>query len=254
MIGIVGGVGPLAGLDIVRKVIDETIANTDRDQLPILLHSHPHRISNPTDYLLGKEAHNPAYAIVEIISELENAGATVVAIPSHTAHAKRVFEVIEQELERKNSAVKLVHLIEETALFIKRKYGHTRVGILAGTDLKNNGLYHHILASHHLEVIEPDEELQDKIHTAIHDSTYGIRAVSSPVSNRARSEIIESIAALKEKGAQSIILGDSSLPDAIPEKESDGLPIIDPIRILARALVSALAPSKLQDDVASSRL
>lgn len=71
MIGIIGGVGPLAGLDIVTKIIEETIATTDQEHLPVLLSSQPHRIADRTAYLLGQESENPAYAIAEIIQELE---------------------------------------------------------------------------------------------------------------------------------------------------------------------------------------
>jgi aspartate racemase len=51
---------------------------------------------------------------------------------------------------------------------------------------------------------------------------------------------------LKKKGAQVIILGCAELPLAIPERDYNGMTIIDPNRILARALVYALAPDKLK--------
>lgn len=86
-----------------------------------------------------------------------------------------------------------------------------------------------------------------KIHASIYDKTYGIKAISSPVSNRARQEIIASIMELKKLGAKAIVLGCTELPLAIPEKENSGLPVIDPNRILARALIREIDPSKLHD-------
>lgn len=254
MIGIVGGVGPLAGLDIMRKVIEETAANIEQDHLPILLNSQPHRISEPTAYLIGKETSNPAYAIAEIIMELESAGANVVGVPSHAVHARRIFEVIQEELQRKGSRVKLLHMVQETALYVKERYDHTAVGVLASTDTKNNGLYQHTLTTYGLKALEPEASQQEKIHSAIYDGTYGIRAVSSPVSNRARGEIIKVIAELKKMGAQSVVFGDAAFPLAIPEKESDGLPIIDPNRILARALIATFDATKLRTEESMARL
>ena len=32
MIGIVGGVGPYAGVDLLRKLLDNTLANSDQDK------------------------------------------------------------------------------------------------------------------------------------------------------------------------------------------------------------------------------
>ncbi|MOA67866.1 Asp/Glu/Hydantoin racemase [compost metagenome] len=51
---------------------------------------------------------------------------------------------------------------------------------------------------------------------------------------------------LKKQGAQVIILGCAELPLAIPEKDHNGMVVIDPNRILARALIQAVAPGKLK--------
>ncbi|MFD1771280.1 hypothetical protein [Sphingobacterium suaedae] len=67
MIGIVGGVGPLAWLDIATKVIEEAIATTDQEHLPLLLSTQLHRVADRTAYLLGKFAENPGFAIARII-------------------------------------------------------------------------------------------------------------------------------------------------------------------------------------------
>lgn len=247
MIGIIGGVGPLAGLDIVTKIIEETVATTDQEHLPVLLSSQPHRIADRTAYLLGQESENPAYAIAEIIQELEKTGATVVAIPCNTAHAPRIFDVIKEELAQAGSRVKLLHLVEETASFIQQNFGGIDVGVLSTTGTKNTSLYKNILSQNGLETVEPDDTLQEKIHASIYDKTYGIKSVSSPVSNRARQEIIASIMELKKMGAKAIVLGCTELPLAIPEKENSGLPVIDPNRILARALIREIDPKKLKD-------
>ncbi|MFD2969158.1 aspartate/glutamate racemase family protein [Sphingobacterium bambusae] len=248
MIGIVGGVGALAGLDIATKIIEETKVSNEREHLPLLLHAHAQRISDPAAYLIGRENENPAKAIAQTICELETAGATIVAVPSHAAHASRIFDLIREELEHHGSQVKLLHMIEETALYIQRKHGHQAVAVLSSLGTKNNGLYQHALTQHGLQALEPDQALQDKIQEAIYDPTYGIQAVSAPVSNRARSEIIKVIAELKKKGAQSIVFGDADFALAIPEKESDGLPIVDPNRVLARALIAAYDESKLRSE------
>ena len=70
MIGIVGGMGPHAGIDLVNKIFDLTKANKDQDHFPIAIQSTPHLISDRTDFLSGNSDVNPAIAIVEIINTL----------------------------------------------------------------------------------------------------------------------------------------------------------------------------------------
>ena len=60
IIGIVGGVGPLAGLDLQAKIVAQTIAGRDQDHLPVVSLSWPGPIPDRTEYLLGRVAENPA--------------------------------------------------------------------------------------------------------------------------------------------------------------------------------------------------
>ncbi|SEG36117.1 cysteate racemase [Sphingobacterium lactis] len=245
MIGIVGGVGPLAGVDIVKKIIEETNARRDQDHLPVLLSSQSHRIADRTEYLLGKVMENPGVAIAEIARELEQAGATVLGVPCNTAHAPRIFDVIKEQLHASGSNAKLLNMIEETANFISEHYPQASVGVLSTIGTRNTGQYKNVLERYGLTCVEPNDALQEKIHAAIYDETYGIKAYSSPVTNRAHDELVAAIQELKGQGAQVIILGCTELPLALREKSYYGLPVVDPNRILARALIANIAPEKL---------
>ena len=52
--------------------------------------------------------------------------------------------------------------------------------------------------------------------------------------------------ALQAAGAEAVVLGCTELPVAFPEGEYDGLPLIDPTWVLARALIREVAPGQLQ--------
>lgn len=67
-IGIVGGVGPHAGLDLTRKLFDHTRAEADQEHLPVMLYSFPDRIGERPAFLLGKTADNPGEAIGDIMA------------------------------------------------------------------------------------------------------------------------------------------------------------------------------------------
>ena len=246
MIGIVGGVGPLAGLDIFKKIIEETIATKDQEHVPVLLSSQPQRIADRTAFLLDSSKENPAFALLAIIKELDNAGAKVAAIPCNTAHAAPIFEVISKELEKTKCTLQLLHLVEETSKFIKEQYPNLKVGVLSTTGTRDTALYKDIFTNNGIANIAPDDDLQTRVHQAIYNEEYGIKAFSSPVTKKAQQDIIEAISILKNQGAELIVLACTELPLALTEKSYFGLPTVDPNRILARALIQHTAPEKLK--------
>jgi len=56
VIGIVGGMGPVAGVDLASKVISQTMAASDQDHLPMVLFSFPDEIGDRTEYILRQQA------------------------------------------------------------------------------------------------------------------------------------------------------------------------------------------------------
>ena len=92
-IGIVGGAGPYAGLDLAQKILEQTIAEKDQDYLPTLLISTPDKIEDRTRFLLGEITSNPAHSIFRNLCDLNTLGASVVGIPCNTAHAPAIKDV-----------------------------------------------------------------------------------------------------------------------------------------------------------------
>ena len=105
MLGIVGGIGPMAGADLYKKIVENTIANTDQEHLSVLLASMPNEIADRTSFLLGKTDKNPAPAIAQIILMLERAGATHIGIACNTAHSPQIFEPMYSILAQNESKV-----------------------------------------------------------------------------------------------------------------------------------------------------
>ena len=246
MIGIVGGVGPLAGLDVFKKIIEETVVRKDQEHLPVLLMSYPHLIVDRTAYLLGKVETNPGYALANIIKQLAENGAKVVAIPCNTAHAEPIFSVVEEELKKSNTDVKILHLVKETVNHIKLTAPEAKVAVLSTTGTRNTGLYKNLLLAAKLEVLEPDTDCQNRIHEAIYDKDYGIKAFSSPVKEKAMQELTHCMDILIDDGATHFILGCTELPLAFVSNEYKGIPLIDPNRIIARALINEVDSKKLK--------
>jgi aspartate racemase len=236
MIGIVGGVGTFAGIDLYRKIYKYTEARTDQDQLPVALVSIPHKVPDRTLYLQGEVKENPGIAIAEIINVLAGSGAEVIGIPCNTAHSPVIFDEI---LNRIPGNIKLLNMVEEVGRHISIHYpGIRKAGILGtnGTYLSN--VYTEVLSTYKIGALYPDEGIQKSlVHPAIYDKSYGIKAFSDPVTDRSRRDLLEAASSLIQQGAEAIILGCTEIPLAIHEPRIGQCIIIDSVSVLAQALI-----------------
>lgn len=248
MIGIVGGMGPYAGLDLLKKVYDSTVAGTDQEHLDTILLSLSSRIPDRTEFLLGKVSLNPAIPIAEVLIRLDRAGAGVAGIPCNTTHVPEIFDRILEELEREASTIRVLHMIGETVSFILQEFpGSRSIGVLSTTGTYRSGIYRKALEESGFRVVIPDPLMQEElVHPAIYDPEYGIKTVSHPIQSRAIDNLGRGIAYLKDRGAEAVVLGCTEIPLAFPGPVVMGLPAIDPTLVLARALVRETSPEKLR--------
>jgi aspartate racemase len=248
IIGVIGGMGPYAGLDLVRKIFDQTDANADQEHLPVALLSYPSTIPDRSAFLLGRSSASPIEPIAEMAEALARLGARAIGIPCNTAHAAPIFDEVTRRLAASGKEVVLLHLIEETVRYIREELRSLgRVGVLSTLAVYRLGLYRERIQAAGLEAVVPDERVQlDLVSTAIYDPGYGIKAQSNPVSSQARQNLLTAAGHLREKGAQAIILGCTELVLALPEPEIDGIPLIDPAVVLARALIRGTNPDRLK--------
>ncbi len=248
IIGVIGGMGPYAGLALAEKIFDQTEASMDADHLPVALLSYPNRIPDRSAFLLGETTVNPGEAIAEIALTLDALGAEVAGMPCNTAHAPAIFNVVTARLREAGARLRLLHMIEETIRFLKEEHPEcTRIGVLSTLGSYRIGLHRKALEAAGLEAVLPDENVQENIvHRTIYDASYGLKAQSNPPSKIARQSLLNAVEHLREKGAEAILLGCTELPLAIPEDEIDAIPIINPATALARAFIRETYPEKLK--------
>lgn len=247
-IGIVGGVGPYAGLDLNRKIFDNTVAKTDQEHLKVILFSLSADIPDRTKFLFGNERINPADAIFKVLQKLESLGVEVAGIPCNTFHAPEIFDVLIKRLKENRNHIKVIHMIKEVAFFIKKYYPDVNsLGILGTNGTVYSGIYTKVLEPQGFKIIYPSKEVQySMVHPSIYDPIFGIKARSNPVTATATKTIKEAMENIIEQEADCIILACTELPLAIETQPTNGKPIIDPTLILARALIAKVAPDKLR--------
>lgn len=246
-IGVIAGVGPFAGLDLLRKVAEQTVAERDQDHLTVVSVSRPSLIPDRTEYLLGQVAENPAMSLAAQARLLAQLGAQVVGIPCNTAHAAPIWNVLLAELTMTGCQIHLLHMIEEVGRFLQENVPHVqRVGILSTTGTYRAAVYPQVLGERGFTAVVPTTTMQEtQIHSAIYHPQYGIKSCGW-VTEQARYALLAGIAALQDQGAEAIVLGCTEIPLAITEQQIDTVLMIDPTLILARALVREANETKLR--------
>lgn len=248
LIGILGGMGPQAGLDLSSKIIAETKAANDQDHLPVVLFSMPERVPGRTDFLLGKSTLNPAVELSRQLAVMSEIGVTVVGIACNTAHGAPIFNELVKCQKAVAPDIRLLNMIDETVMFIRENHPDvSRVGILATSGTYQFRLYDDPIESAGLIPVLPDKSIAEgSLQSAISDSKWGIKSNSNPITSQARATVREAIEDLRKRGAHAVILGCTELPLAVEADSFQDPVIIDPTRILARALISNAFPQKLR--------
>lgn len=247
LIGILGGMGPQAGLDLANKIITQTRTNKDQDHIPFILFSLPAMVPDRTGFLLGKELINPAVAIADQFEKMSAMGVTVAAMACNTAHAGPIFSVALDLLRERGVQLQILHMINETVAYIQKNHSQIRrVGVLATQGSYQTRLYEQALEDAGLEAVVPDPEVRKaNIHAALYSPGFGIKACPGAVSSEARCRLLSAIHHLRELGAEAILLGCTELPLAVTESHVNGMPVIDPALIIAEKLIQVTYPEKL---------
>ena len=246
-IGVLGGLGPYAGLDLVRALFDETDARADQEHLPVALLSYPGRIPDRSTWIADGSAPSPVGPMLDVLRRLGAAGCSVAGVPCNTAHAPALFEALRAGLEASGHALRLVHIVDAIVAEIEASHaGVRRVGVLATDSSVQNRLHQIGLERSGRAALVPDAAVQARVQASIFDPVWGLKALSAPPDPRARAALLAGVEHLVAAGADAVILGCTELPLAVPERAYAGVPLVNSTRALARALIAASHPGKLR--------
>lgn len=225
MIGILGGMGPLATADFFSKVIAATPAERDEDHLPLLIQSDPRIPGRPEAILRGGESPLPALRAGR--DRLIAAGAVALAMPCNTAH------VWLPEL-RQGCPVPFLSIVDASCdEAAARTQPGAAIGIIGTEATLRSQLFASELALRGFKPALPsDDELREFITPAINHVKAGRAAEGGYQVERA-------VQALLDRGAQVVVLACTETPlalDAIasPLRER----CVDSNAALARACVA----------------
>lgn len=219
-IGIIGGMGPLATVDLFKRLVEHTAAEKDADHIHIIIDNYP-QIPDRTKAILSGDNSVIPY-LIEAGKRLETAGAEILLIPCNTSHY--FYDALCENL-----TVPVINMIRECAkkaLFL----GYKKVALLATDGVTFSGVYSSIFSEYGIEVLLPSAEGQKQVMHIIYNEVKAGKP-SHP------EMLYAELSTLKANGAEAFVLGCTELPIVFSEKNT--FTFIDPTSILVEAVINA---------------
>lgn len=148
LLGVLGGMGPLASAFFVMRITQLTAARTDQDHLPIVLWSNPDVPDRTLAWL--RNGPSPLPHLREGIQALVKAGANMIAIPCNTAHAW-----YQDMLE--DTDVPILHIADALIDDLRELPSQPVVGLLGTAATLKMGLYQERLKGQGVAFVVPSE-------------------------------------------------------------------------------------------------
>jgi aspartate racemase len=230
VIGVLGGLGPWATLDLFEKILRLTPAHRDQDHLRVIIDSNA-KIPDRGPAILGG-GEDPTPALVATARNLERAGAEVLVIPCNTAHA--FYDAVAASV-----SIPVLHIMKEVASALRAGRPEVRrAGVLATEATVATRLYHRACEAVGVEVLTPDEPGQEAVTRAI----YAVKAnAAGPADTAAVAQVARDLIA---RGAGAVILGCTELPLVLRSGDAS-VPLIDSTLVLAQAAIRAAREAHL---------
>ena len=225
VLGVLGGMGPLASAHFMLRLTLLTPAERDQDHIPSVLWSDP-RVPDRTAAGSGTGP-DPLPWLLRGIEGLKHAGCRAIAIPCNTAHGW--FEPMARIAE-----MPILHIVDAAAADLRR-IGITRgkIGLMGTSATLAMRLYQDRLGAQGWNVIEPEPEQMASLVTPAIASVKANRVAEAYVP---LAEVVNSLAA---RGAAAVVLGCTEIPIGIQAGAAAALraPVVDTIDALARVSI-----------------
>ena len=228
VLGVLGGMGPLAGAVFMDRLTRLTPVEREQDHVPAILWSDP-RVPDRT---VGRGATGPADPLPWLlhgVRGLRTAGCGAIAIACNTAH------LWADEIAAAIAPAPLLHIVDATieALVAANIPPGTTLGLMGTEATLRADLYQSRLAARGHACLVPDASEMELLVKP------GIRLVKENRVAEAAPPLIEATRTLVRRGAAAVVLGCTEIPIALRDVPAAdlGAPAIDAMDALVLAAI-----------------
>jgi aspartate racemase len=223
ILGVLGGMGPLASAHFMTRLTQLTPAERDQDHIPAVLWSDP-RVPDRTGHHQG-QGPDPLPWLLRGVRGLRQAGCGAIAIPCNTAHA--YYDAMAGE------GVPILHIVEASIGPLRAIVGEGGpVGVVGTQATLAMRLYQERLEALGWDCLTPTPAEMERLVAP------AIALVKANCVSAAYPPLTAVLAALAERGARAVILACTELPLAMRAGPAPAsIPLIDTIDALALAAI-----------------
>ncbi|VCU71400.1 Aspartate racemase [Pigmentiphaga humi] len=224
LVGVLGGMGPLATVDFMQRLIDLAGAGTDQQHIPAVVAQIP-QIPDRVGAILSA-TESPLPQLTESLRRLERAGADLIVMPCNTAHYWYPELAAATDLPFLNIVDAVIDVLAGHGLEPGSRVGllATRATLAAGVYAERDGV----------QFVAPEEsELRDLLLPCI-------ALVKEGRVQEAGGLLTQCVASMRARGVEHIVLGCTELPLALKAAGmslDDGF--VDSTTALAQAAIAA---------------
>ena len=234
VVGVVGGMGPEATVELMRRVIRATPARDDADHIRMIVDNNP-KVPSRIKALIEGTGEDPGPTLAAMARGLEAAGADFLVIPCNTAH--HYLPVIRAAVS--------IPVLDMIALTLDRLQAGglavRTIGLLASPAVRLTGLFDARCRAAGLSVIYPEGDDEAAVLTVIRAVKAG--SVDDDLARRYAAAADRLVA----RGADVLLIACTELSGLDGLGTQGRTPVTDTLDVLVEAIVARY----LGDPVAS---
>ena len=237
-VGILGGMGPEATVDLYNRIVKNTPAGKDQDHIRTIILSDP-KVPDRTEGILGK-GESPLARIQSGLDTLIDMGADIIAIPCVSSHY--FFDEFKVP-----GHVMLLSILKETAVYTLNEWPEIKRVAVLGTDVTvQMNLFGKLFDSNIVTLLFPSQKDQKEM---VMDAIY---LVKSGRHGGAGEKLRAVVNLLQHEGAQAVIAGCTEIPLALKQQDIE-IPLIDTLQCLAEAVIRKALSTKSGESLSAIR-
>lgn len=218
-VGIIGGMGAKASVDLYDKITQLTPATRDQDHIHLIIDSYA-QIEDRTSFILN-QGQDPLPKLLLSANRLKNCGCDAIAIACNTAH------FFADELE-KQTGLKILHIAKiAISALINTNPEAKDIAVIATTGTQKGQIYEKVLAMYGLNSVQITDAQQEAIMSCIYK---GVKAGKTEEFAPLFSQV------LREIKADVFVAACTEIPLLLPHIKQD-FKFIDATLELAKQIV-----------------